>query len=451
MKLILNATIFSIEFFLYLKKKFQDYNRECHMFIEEYNAKTLMRKSSPSLFSWSEHYLNPYQGCFHDCQYCDGKSEVYHMHEDFGNRIRVKKNAPHLLERFLKSQGLISSHQHSTLDNHLTLGGSRGYPKSNFILFIGGGVCDVYQPAEKQVKITRTLLHLAYMYNVPVQILTKNTLALRDLDLFKKINETTYAAVNFSITLADERAQKIFEPRASTTTERFNAIQKLRGEGIHSGVYFYPPLPFIGDTDENMLAIFQKAKDVGAEFVYVWSLTLKPGRNKISFLRTIQKHYPHLLSKYRQLYGNNNKYGTLDYFQLKRLNLIYPEIKSFKYNHEFSLPYTSKRYIPPGRIENNLRLVEILLRAAYIASWIIREKSSGETYQLNKAATFLEKHPKDVFELDKSEFRRLNIPQAAHPYIIDFFLNGKSTLLEELEKKAYNIVLEKLENLTLFS
>lgn len=410
------------------------------MIIEEYYAKTLMRTSSPSLFSWSEHYLNPYQGCYHDCQYCDGKSEVYHMHEDFGNRIRVKNNAPHLLERFLKKQGLISG---TTLDDHLKL--EQRYPKPKFILFIGGGVCDVYQPAEKQVKMTRTLLHLSLMYNVPVQILTKNALVLRDLDLLKKINGRTCAAVNFSITLADEQAQQIFEPRASTTSERFNAIQKLREEGIHSGVYFYPPLPFIGDTDQNMQEIFQKAKGVGAEFVYVWSLTLKPGRNKEGFFRTIQKHYPHFLSKYQQLYGNNNKYGTLDYFQLKRLNLIYPEIKAYKYNHEFSLPYSSRRYIPSGRIKNNLQLVEILLRVAYVNACIIREKSSGETYQLNKAAAFLEKHPKDVFELSKSEFKRLNIPQAAHPYIIDFFLHGKSTLLKELEKKAYNVVSEKLE------
>ncbi|MFX1285590.1 MAG: radical SAM protein [Promethearchaeota archaeon] len=413
------------------------------MIVEEYNAKTLMRKSSPSLFSWTEYYLNPYQGCYHDCQYCDGKSEVYHMHEDFGNRIRVKRNAPHLLERFLKQHGMISG---STLDDHLKI--KKRSPKPTFILFIGGGVCDVYQPAEKQVKMTRTLLHLAYMYNVPVQILTKSALVLRDLDLFKKINEKTYAAVNFSITLADEDAQRIFEPNASTTSERFKAIQKLREEGIHSGVYFYPPLPFIGDTDENMHLLFQKAKKTGAEFVYVWSLTLKPGRNKNGFFRTIQKHYPHLLSKYRQLYGNNNKYGTLDHFQLKKFNLIYPEVKAYKFNHEFKLPYTARRYIPPGRIENNLRLVEILMRAAYVDSNIIREKSSGETYQLNKAAGLLEKHPEDVYELDKSEFKKLSIPQAAHPYIIDFFLNGKSILLEELEKKAYYIVLEKLKRLT---
>ncbi|MFW9902954.1 MAG: radical SAM protein [Candidatus Thorarchaeota archaeon] len=414
------------------------------MIIEEYNAKTLMRKSSPSLFSWSQYYLNPYQGCYHDCQYCDGKSEVYHMHEDFGNRIRVKKNAPHLLEQFLKKQGL--SVKHSTLDSHLKLRKRRLNRK--FILFIGGGVCDVYQPVEKQVKMTRTLLQLALMYNVPVQILTKNALVLRDLDLFKKINESSYAGVNFSITLANEDAQKIFEPRASTSSERFNAIRKLREEGIHSGVYFYPPLPFIGDTNDNMLAIFQTAKEVSAEFVYVWSLTLKPGRNKMSFFRTIQKHYPQLLSKYRQLYGNNNKYGTLDHFQLKKLNLIYPEIKAFKYNYEFGLPYTPKRYIPPGLIENNLRLVEILLRAGYIDSNIIRENSSSETYQLNKAAAFLEKHPEDVFELDKNQFKRLNIPSVAHPYIIDYFINRKSTLLEELEEKAYNIVLGKLERLT---
>ncbi|MFX0016475.1 MAG: radical SAM protein [Promethearchaeota archaeon] len=418
------------------------------MIIEEYNAKSLMRKSSPSLFSWSEHYLNPYQGCYHDCQYCDGKSEVYHMHEDFGDRIRVKKNAPHLLERFLKKQGLYSTYHSSTLDSHLQLRGSKKYPKPKFILFIGGGVCDVYQPAEKQVKMTRTLLHLAQMYNVPIQILTKSTLVLRDLDILKKINESNFVAVNFSITLMDEQAQQIFEPRASPTSERLYAIKKLREEGIHSGIYFYPPLPFIGDTDENMKAIFQKAKEVDAEFVYVWSLTLKPGRNKVSFFRTIQKHYPHLLSKYRQLYGNNNKYGTLDHFQLKKLNLIYPEIKAFKYNHELNLPYASKRYIPLGRVENNLRLAEILLRAAYIKSCIIREQSSSETYQLNKAVSFLEQHPQDVFKLDKSKFRALNIPQAAHPYIIDIFLNEKSTLLEELERNAYNIVLEKLKRIT---
>ena len=63
--------------------------------------------------------------------------------------------------------------------------------KATFIIFIAGGVCDSYQPAEEKVKLTRRLLQIAYDYGVPVHILTKNSLALRDLDLLKKINEET--------------------------------------------------------------------------------------------------------------------------------------------------------------------------------------------------------------------------------------------------------------------
>ena len=77
------------------------------MILEEYEAKSVVRTSMPSLFSWGEVYLNPYQGCSHDCKYCDGKSEAYYMHTDFAERIRVKTNAPQLLETYLKRKGFI--------------------------------------------------------------------------------------------------------------------------------------------------------------------------------------------------------------------------------------------------------------------------------------------------------------------------------------------------------
>ena len=233
------------------------------MIIEKYKAKSLVRTCSPSLFSWGEAYLNPYQGCYHDCKYCDGKSENYYMHADFGERIRIKINAPLLFEQFLKKKGFIPLHREktSTLVDFLPSKDSiQFHQPGKFIVHIGGGVCDVYQPAEKEIKITRKLLQITYDYKFPVFILTKNKFVLRDLDLLKKINGETYANVSFTITLADEKVQKIFEPRASTTQERFEAIKTLREEGIHSGVYFYPTLPFIGDTDENMQAIYNQAK-----------------------------------------------------------------------------------------------------------------------------------------------------------------------------------------------
>ena len=229
------------------------------MIIEEYEAKSLVRTARTSLFSWSELYLNPYQGCYHDCKYCDGKAEGYYMHDDFAKRIRVKKNAPQLLEQYIKKLGFIPINRKKTstlIDHFPELKESVGY---NFpgksVIFIGGGVCDVYQPAEEEVKMTRKLLQIAYDYKFPDFILTKNNLILRDLDLLKKINEDSYVCACFTITLSDEETQKIFEPRASTTNERFEAVKKLREEGIHSGVYCYPALPFIGDTDENLLGI----------------------------------------------------------------------------------------------------------------------------------------------------------------------------------------------------
>lgn len=198
------------------------------------------------------------------------------MHEDFAERIKVKVNAPHLLEQYLRKKGFIpfGREKTSTLVDFIPSLKEKAQltQPGKFILHIGGGVCDVYQPAEKEVEITRKLLQIACDYKFPVIILTKNHLVLRDLDLLKKINENNYACCSFTITLANEKMQKIFEPKASTTKERFDAIKTLRKEGIHSGVYFYPVLPFIGDTDKNMQSIYDNAKKTGAEFVYCWGV-----------------------------------------------------------------------------------------------------------------------------------------------------------------------------------
>ena len=61
------------------------------MIIEKYQAKSLIRTSKRS----PHHiHLNIYQGCFHNCCYCDGKSEEYFMNDDYSNKIRAKINAP---------------------------------------------------------------------------------------------------------------------------------------------------------------------------------------------------------------------------------------------------------------------------------------------------------------------------------------------------------------------
>ncbi|OLS29156.1 MAG: hypothetical protein HeimAB125_22950 [Candidatus Heimdallarchaeota archaeon AB_125] len=419
------------------------------MIIEEYEAKSLVRTTRTSLFSWAEVYLNPYQGCEHDCVYCDGKAEGYYMHDDFGQRIRVKKNAPELLENYFKKQGFfpINREKTSTLTDYFPnlKKSADSIGKGKFVLFIGGGVCDVYQPAEKEIKMTRKLLQIAYDYKIPVYFLTKNNLILRDIDLLKKINEDSYACACFTITLADEKTQKIFEPNASSSLERFEAVEKLREEGIHSGIYFYPTLPFIGDTVENVTSIYKTAKEVGAEFIYCWGLTLKPGRNKNQFMTTIQKHFPDYYPKYKELYGNEDKYGNLDSKKFEEMGLVWPEIRGYKLGYEMGLDYSSTRYVPEGRIENNLKIAELLHRLAYLKSFFIKS-SKYEIRQLNNSAKILNELSRGFSTLNLTERNKLDIDKVVLPYLEEFISVGKSKTLEEIKKQAYDSVCAYLKS-----
>ncbi len=316
--------------------------------VESIKVKTLVRKRSPGLAQIS---LNPYQGCEHDCKYCDGKAENYYMHEDFATRIKYKENATELLEQFFRKEGYKKEGEKEkevTLDrfiknNEKETKGKKEEKKTDFVVFIGGGVCDVYQPIEEKVKITRKLLEKTLEYSLPVEILTKNKLVTRDIDLLKKINEKNYACVGMTITLTDQKEQERFEPKASTTEERFETIKKLRSEGIHAGIYFAPVIPFIGDKEENIKKMYEKAKEAKAEFMIMWGLTLKEGRNKKEFMEVIKKDYPELEEKYKELFGNKDKYGTMDKKKCKEMNLVDIRRKSEVYSKKYDIP----NYIPP--------------------------------------------------------------------------------------------------------
>ena len=164
---------------------------------------------------WISASINPYRGCEHNCRYCDGKAEYYRI-EKFATHIRVKTNAPQLLTKEFTKLGFYEQYRpgRKTLLDYLP----EGFQETNrlnkqfqnelgpkkFLLAVGGGVCDVYQPAEAKFKVTREILKVVRNFGFPISVLTKNTLVLRDLDLLKEINEISYANVSLSITLADD-------------------------------------------------------------------------------------------------------------------------------------------------------------------------------------------------------------------------------------------------------
>lgn len=413
------------------------------MRIEEYNAKSLVRDSYPSAFAWMEYTFNPYQGCWHDCKYCDGKSERYHMHQDFGQVLRVKENADKLLAEFFRKKGYFSQ---SMENRQLCLFEEDTLKKDTFTILAGGGVCDVYQPAEKKIRLMRRCLQAAYDYGIPMILITKSKYVLEDLDLLKKINKQNYAAVHITITLADEEKQKLFEPRASTTNERFAVLKELRDEGIHGGIYTLPVLPFIGDTDENVSRIYNRAANAGAEFIYSGPLTLTPGRNKEEFLAVIAAKMPELHEKYQKLYQNNDKYGAMDKNAKRYYGIVDPEVLFYRYGYEWKIPFVAPRYIPKGRIESNLRISEALVHAGYLYQHIYKDYK--KTRLLYNDAAVLEKLHGDIFQHTRKEILELPLSQEARDYMTDYFINGTNLKLKKLEDEAYEKAISRLDKIS---
>ena len=308
------------------------------MDIEYYQARSLVREEKRG----NVIHLNPYQGCFHDCVYCDGKAENYHMHEDFGTRLKVKENAPELLEQYLRKKGYLPVNRKKT-GTLMDLGIEPPRQPEKIIVGISGGVCDIYQPAEEQIGMARKMMQTVYDYGLPIQLLTKNKLVLKDLDLLKKINENTHASVCMSIVFSreNEHLREIFEPRASTISERFETLKTIHDAGINTGIWMLPILPWLSDSDKNLESMVRDAAEAGVRFILPGGMTLKPGRQKEQFMEVIKQHYPELAPKYTALYRNNNKWGQVDEAEarLQNINGWYPKVK--KYCEEYGVALDS--------------------------------------------------------------------------------------------------------------
>ncbi|MFW9905581.1 MAG: hypothetical protein ACFFFH_14660, partial [Candidatus Thorarchaeota archaeon] len=345
------------------------------------------------------------------------------------SQIRIKVDAPQRFEKELIKLGLnpLYSKQKVTLERFLP-GISNHLRMRKIIPFlpiaIGGGVCDVYQPAEKKFKVTRQLLERSRDFGIPIMVLTKSGLVLRDLDLLREINHLSYANVSFTITLIDNHTQKIFEPGSASSFQRFQALKIVRENDLHGGVIFMPILPGIGDTEENIKQIIQKSKKVRAEFVIPGGLTLKPGRNKQQFLDVIQQFFPDLSPMYQDLYRGNNKYGNPNPQSENITNVC-------KICHEYcrkaGIPDRIPRYIPLGVPKRNFLVSTILHNLAYYLQWV-DERHWRSVAPFTKAANAIEGLSRDISGMKREDLRSyLKTTKNVFSIISEVLETGKSS------------------------
>ena len=136
-----------------------------------------------------------------------------------------------------------------------------------------------------------------------VVVFTKSDLILRDLDLLREINRDRPVMACLTITAAQDEMSQVIEPGVCVSSRRFKALDELAKAGIFCGVLMMPLLPFITDTEENVLGIIKKAKASGARFIYpMFGVTLRANQRQY-YYQQLDKLFPGLAGKYVAQYG----------------------------------------------------------------------------------------------------------------------------------------------------
>ena len=268
------------------------------------------------------HGMNIYRGCSHGCIYCDSRSSCYQFTHPFED-IEVKRNAPELLEKTLKS-------------------------KRKKCMIGTGAMSDPYMHIEKDLCLTRKCLEIIHQYGFGLAIQTKSDMILRDIDLLDKINRSAKCVVQMTLTTYDDDLCAILEPNVCNTKRRIEVLEMMRERDIPTIVWLTPILPFINDTEENIKAILDECIRVGVKGIICFDmgLTLRDGDREY-YYAALDKHFQGMKKRYIERYGNSYELPSPNAKKLMSIfrktcrdnGMMYSPDECFKYMNELPENY----------------------------------------------------------------------------------------------------------------
>jgi DNA repair photolyase len=172
---------------------------------------------------------------------------------------------------------------------------------------------DAYQPVERELKITRSILQVLWECRHPVSLITKSALVERDVDLLAPMARERLACVFFSVNCLDGEIARRLEPRAAAPRRRIESMRRLSEAGIPCGVMVAPVIPFLTDKDiEHVMAAAKEGGAVAAGYV----LLRLPHEVKALFKDWLERQYPlsagHVMARLRDMRGgreNDPRFG----------------------------------------------------------------------------------------------------------------------------------------------
>jgi len=213
--------------------------------------------------------INPYRGCEHGCVYCFARPTHSYLNLspglDFETKIIAKVNAAERLREALSSP--------------------RYEPKALNV----GSATDCYQPVERRLRITRSVIEVLAESRHAFSIITKSSGIERDLDLLGPLARDGLHAAYVSLTTLDPALARIMEPRAASPQRRLKTIERLASAGVPVGVSVSPLIPFINEPE--LEHVIEQAAAAGATSAFAIVLRL-PWEVSPLFQQWLQTHFP---------------------------------------------------------------------------------------------------------------------------------------------------------------
>ncbi len=262
----------------------------------------------------SKNGLRIYEGCTNGCIYCDSRSSYYKMKHEFHD-VEVIPNAPEKLEGILRR-------------------------KRKSCMIGTSPMSDPYIHLESRLGYTRKSLEVINKYGFGVTLLTKSANVINDIDILGEINQKSKCIVQMTMTTFDDELCKKIEPNVSVTSQRFEALMKLRENGIETVVWLVPILPFINDTEENIKGLLHMCVEANVYGIVCFGmgLTLREGSREY-FYKQLDKKFPGIKQKYIKKYqyvydlrsDNHDRLMQIFYEECRNNNIVCDNKKIFQH------------------------------------------------------------------------------------------------------------------------
>jgi DNA repair photolyase len=162
---------------------------------------------------YAELAANIYNGCDFGCKYCYSPAIFRKSRKEF-LKVEPKKNCLEEFEKDCKKYA--------------------GTDKFVQLCF----TTDPYNGLEVELELTKKCLEIALSYNIPISILTKSYLIIKDIMLLKKFDKNIKAG--FTLTFDNIKSSLDWEPWGSLPNDRLKALKILKEYNISTWASIEP-------------------------------------------------------------------------------------------------------------------------------------------------------------------------------------------------------------------